>query len=351
MQLQLVLPGLLWHGQVLRDISADLSLPALSWLLGRARRRWLPPAPPEAVLATAFGIQPAPGEDLPYAALRRLGDGSDGDQPAKEGYWLCLDPVCLSIGKRRLTLTTDAPLPDDNEMQAIITALTPLFHELCPGFRALHPGPSGHAYLHLDTTPDIQTTPPSFAASPESMLPQGSNALPWRKLLNEAQILLHTLPFNLQREETGQSRLNALWLWGGGTLPRTCPNPAAFTQVCGPSPLLTGLCRLAALAAPLQMDAATVLKAAPDTRALVFLDDLQSPAHQYDALAWSEALQTLERTWLQPLCQALRHGTLRHLTLKATGDAAQLELELSATARWQFWCRPLPLSHLEIPAP
>ena len=92
MHLTLLVPGLLWPREILRDTTFDLPLPALSRLLGRGRRWSLPGE--EAWQADMFDLD----EPLPAAALRLLGDGGwPGD-----ATWLCLDPVHLRVAERMI---------------------------------------------------------------------------------------------------------------------------------------------------------------------------------------------------------------------------------------------------------
>src|SRR5690606_8518344 len=46
--------------------------------------------------------------------------------------------------------------------------------------------------------------------------PQGMDARPWRKLVNEVQMLWFDHPVNQQRYQQGLLPVNSLWLYGGG---------------------------------------------------------------------------------------------------------------------------------------
>lgn len=47
---------------------------------------------------------------------------------------------------------------------------------------------------------------------------QSAHSLQWRRLQNELEMLLHSLPLNQAREEQGQWTINAVWLEGAGRL-------------------------------------------------------------------------------------------------------------------------------------
>ena len=332
MQLHLVLPGLLWPSKVLRDTASDLDLPALSWLLGRGRLSWLPPRALEGALCHAFGIEV---DQPPYAALRLLGEGGT---PGSD-VWLCADPVHLSIGQRRMTLAADAPPASPEEIQQIVAALAPHFAEVGE-FRG---GADGHCYLRLAQMPDIATAPPSAAVGYDSMLPQGTNAALWRRLGHEAQMLLHALPCNEQRNRTGRPPLNSLWFWGAGTLPAQLP--VRYERICGDDAVLRGLARLTGIPREAASQADALLQHRRG-HALLLLDPLQMPARAYDAMRWREALLEVERIWLQPLLDALRAGRISSLHLSALGDESSLHLELSRADLLRFWRRPQHLHEM-----
>ena len=69
MRFHLILPGLLWPRQALRDTAHDLPLPGLSWLLGRGALRWQGPLPLEDWLCREFGCGGEPPQPPRYACL------------------------------------------------------------------------------------------------------------------------------------------------------------------------------------------------------------------------------------------------------------------------------------------
>ncbi len=362
---QLVLPGLLWPRPLLHETAADLDLPALSWLLGRARLQWQAGQSPEAALCALFEIPPrslsdAPSEnsgnssEYPFAALRRLGEVNFSNPVKEENFWLCADPVHLHVEKRRMTLPTQTSPATDEEMQAIAAALHAHFQaetDSPPPIFTFHPATQGRAYLRLKHCPAIATAPPSAAIGYDAMLPQGPDAQIWRRLVNEMQMVLHALPFNEQREQEGKPRLNALWLWGAGALPPP-PQHRSFTAAYSgrsPGALLHGLARWSDISASILTPTSfAMLTSSAHERILLLLDTLQQPARQFDALDWREALVKLEREWLEPLQQAFMKGSIKNLHLFIPGDEASLSLELEPFSRLAFWRRPCPLSRLPL---
>ncbi|MDP2809006.1 MAG: hypothetical protein Q8O34_02530 [Rhodocyclaceae bacterium] len=344
MRLTLLLPGLSWPREILRDTVFDLDLPALSMLLGRASVRRLPESP-DARLARMFGID-AP---LPAAPLRLLGDGgAPGD-----GEWICLDPVHLRLEARtahaivlddpaRLSLTAE-------ESAALRETVAPLFAE----FGELSGKPDatapGRWHLHLSQPAGIesQSLQDAVGRTVDHTLPAGPQGERWRRLLAEAQTLLFEHPVNRARRETGRPAANSLWPWGAGRLPDCARlrQSVPFDAVLCDDPVLTGLARAANLPA-----AGAPAKFSPaHGRTLVRLDSLVEPTRAFDAMAWREALTRLEADWFAPLLSALRTGRCRSLSLWAGGEEESIEVELSPRGLWKFWRRPRPLSALHEP--
>lgn len=327
MHLTLLVPGLLWPREILRDTTFDLPLPALSRLLGRGRRT--PLAGEEAWLADTFGV----GAPLPAAALRLL---ADGGKPGGDD-WICLDPVHLRLHEW-------AVIPDDpatlaltvEEDAALRDSVAPLFAELGD----LVASAPGRWHLHLNQAAAIETRPLSDAIgrAVEPTLPGGAQGAEWRRLLAEAQPLLHAHGVNRQRIKAGRTTVNHLWPWGGGQLPQHALRP--FDRIWTDDPVLKGLGVLAGIEVTPPPARFTQVAG----RVLVKLDQLVASSTSFDALAWREALAKLEAEWLVP---ALRGGAAPRLTLVVGGHDRALQVAQSAVDRWCFWRRSLNLADLD----
>jgi len=340
MPFHLVLPGLLWPRQALRDTAHDLALPGLSWLLGRGRIAWQAAQPLEHWLCREFGCDEGEGA-LPAAALRLLGEGIDPGN----GIWLCVDPVHLQFEQGRPSLSSAELGITAEEMTQLETTLAPLFKALGE-FRS---GSPGRGYLKLKTQPQMQTLPPTAVIGRSLPLPSGRDAAQWLRLGNEAQMLLHAMPLNAVREAFGRPTINSLWFWGAGVLRTRSAEPADLCQfVVGSQPLLPGLAAWRGIAHAGSEDHGALLQR--DQATLVVVDDLLTPTQRLDALAWREELLKIEKNWLQPLQFALRKGSLSNLRITALGDAAVLDLHLNRAAAFRFWRRALALHDLEAPS-
>lgn len=333
MQLHLVVPGLLWPKDSIHDVTQGLELPALHALLGRGRRERRPAQPFERWLCEAFEVRQ--GDELPIGALRLLGEGLD---PGKDA-WLCADPVHLRFSRNTLVVGS-AGEPDlaQHEAEQLVAALNTHLAEFGE-FLAPHPR---RWYLRAKRAPRIATHSLSAVTGRtlEPFLPQGDEAREWRRLINEAQVLLHNHPLNAAREAAGQPTANSLWPWGAGILPDAAQAPAP--HVHADQPLALGLAKLAGVpAAPLPQKTEDAV-----LHSLTLLDTLAEAAQGLDAHAWRSGVMELEARWFAPLLAALKSRHLRGVRLTALGDDASVDITLDAGDLWQFWRRPKKLADL-----
>jgi hypothetical protein len=152
----------------------------------------------------------------PEAPITRQVDARDAAVHA----WLRADPAYVRAdisGGRMLACGELGLTPEDCE--ALLVPLKPLFGD--EGFPISAPVPQ-RWYLMLPRESKL----PAFAA-PEDVLgdnlephlPAGDAGRRWRRLLNEAQVILHNHPLNEQRIAQGKPPVNSLWFFGGGVLP------------------------------------------------------------------------------------------------------------------------------------
>jgi hypothetical protein len=332
MHLTLLVPGMLWPRQILRDTTFDLPLPALALLLGRGRRS--PLASVETWLANTFGL-PTP---LPSAPLRLLGDGG----APEDDDWLCLDPVHLRVEERALVVADPAALAlnaaEDAELRA---AIAPLFD---PVGEIVAPVP-GRWHMRLRQTVGLHTMslPDAIGHPCPHEMPGGPDGTRWRQLLTEAQTQLHAHPINRRREDAGQATVNSLWPWGPGRLP-TPQRPTGIDIVWTNDPVLKGIG--AAVGADVAVPPAAHGLARGNV--LARLGSLVAPAASFDAMAWREALRLLEHDWLAPALADLSAGRCRSLRLIAAGYGRAMDITISRRELWRFWRKPLPLAELAV---
>jgi hypothetical protein len=293
--------------------AAGTPLALARWL---ARGNHLPEAKPgrDAALRECFEFL---GTTLPAAALTRSLDVSG----TVNALWLRADPayaVADAVTARLLACGTLDLSREDAD--ALARALQPLFGDA--GF-PLEPATVSRWYLRCPSGARL----PRFATPADALgddlmqhLPHGDNERQWRHLLNEAQVILHNHPVNVQRVQRGQIPANSVWFWGAGAVPEWVRT--AFTRVFSSDDVVIALARLAkvAVAAP---EAAAVFHIETKDTLLLDLADIRDPL-------------ALERDWLDPLDVALRRRKLKSLHVSFVGGE---RITVKPAHRWRFWRR------------
>lgn len=326
----LLVPDLFWPAAAGDEPCRGLALPALETLLGRGRRVRIPGSSLERWLAGRYRL----ADGLPLAPYSLRGDGGE---PGAD-YWMRADPVHLKLHGDRLILAEASRLavtPD--ETREFVAALNSHFAGAGISFVAPHPQ---RWYVRTRDEARLHATPTSEAAgrSIEALLPRGDDSARWRRVMNEAQMLLHQHPRNEAREQEGRPAVNSVWIWGAGRDGRLA---AAYDVLWADDPVAKGLAAASGgVVRPLPPTGASLLESGGGTRLAV----LPLPATAYGDLAeWREAVVALERTWLAVLLAGLRDAALDSLTLHGLGPDHGYTSVLTRRDRLRFWRTRRPL--------
>lgn len=331
MTLTVVIPGLLWPRQVMRDTLYGSNFPALQTLLGKGRIASSSRSVDD-WWCSYFGI----GQDAFAAAPLRL---SALDETPGADQWLCADPVHLRIDQQGARLTDPALLNiSAAEARQLHALLTPLFTNVGELIMAT---PS-HWHIRLAIpAPAFPKHLNEFIEQPAvALLPAGDQGRAWRLLINEVQMILHTHPLNSERSAQGKATINSIALWGEGHAPAL--------QIKGPTVLLsddliiTGAGKLAGMKS-LPLPPRFTAEMNDD---IVNWDHLRFPTAHHDALGWHEGLQQLEQEWLAPALAALNDGKLKRIELYGFGEEETLSLSMTSLDRHRFWRKPRRLESL-----
>lgn len=314
----LVLPFALAPAEHARDLLATLHAPALARLLSHAypgkqslSDAFAPLPPHEQWLAGGAGDNsPAIAHELMY----RLG------MTLEPGYWFVLQPAHFHVARDHLVLTDRRQLGlNDTSSETLFDAAYPLFAEL--GY-ALRYGDAHHWFLRADAWSALRTCSPDAACGHniDVWLPRGQGERDWRRLHNEVQMLWHTHEVNQAREQQGQRRINALWLWGG--------SGDASAQAGR-----TGLAELArcSIGRPVPL---------PDANdAPVLVDGLIGAALAGDWSAWLATMAELDSRLIAPWLEKLKNGELDDISLVLTDSTRAMEWKLRRSSMRKFWVR------------
>jgi hypothetical protein len=198
-----------------------LELPNLQRLLRRLAVEHEDPGPADSLsppheraLARAWGL-PADEGLIPLAALQVQQSGGD---PGTEG-WAWITPSHWRVGRDHIDMATRPELQlDVQDSRALLEAMRPWFAE--DGITLTYDAP-----LRWLARGDLFRTLPTASLDRvvgrtiDRWLPAGESGRPLRRLQQEMQMLLYTLPLNDARERGGLLPVNSFWASGTGALP------------------------------------------------------------------------------------------------------------------------------------
>jgi hypothetical protein len=320
--LHLIIPDLILPREIAPDTQSELSL--VEKMLARAAHEALPVSATEQRLCELFGVaSPAP--------LRAAGDGLE----VAGSEWMCADPIELQRQPAQVMVRPDVPC-EAAEAIAFCEMLNAHFVADGISFYAPHPQ---RWYLRMAEVGEV-TMPTLFSAAwgdARDMMPQGSDAVQWRALGNEVQMLLHGHVFNEKRLAVGLPPISGLWLWGGG---RSGEVSTKLDAAGGDEPL-GAFARAASLRG---FDSLSDMLESDASHGAWLASDLLAPLRQHDLYQWRENLLVIQRDLMQVIWQALGSGKLRSLTLEVPTTEAMHRFELKASDRWKVWRRCQPLA-------
>jgi hypothetical protein len=293
----LLVPFATCRAEACAEALRSLELPHLRRLL----RRLAPEAteagdprslstPHERVIARAHGLAPREGL-IPFAALQVL---QTGRAPGEDG-WAWITPAHWRVGQNHVAMAHPQELQlDAEESHTLLEAMQPYFAE--DGIALEYDAPlrwlaRGDIFRDLPTASLDRV----INRQVDGWMPAGDAARPVRRLQQEMQMLLYTLPLNDAREGGGLLPVNSFWVSGTGVLPGTAtPGASADLQVT------------------------------PTLRDAALMGDWK---------AWAEGWQQLDAREGPRLLQALERGTTVRLTL--CGEAGARTWTSQGTGAWR----------------
>ena len=250
------------------------------------------------LLAQLFGLKI--DRSFPYAALTLLAH----DMEPGDSCWIHADPVNLQADMDRAILSDSQTLNiSQDEAEKLVNELN--VHFAADDISVVM-ADENNWFIRLEDC-NLETTPLSRAVARNinRLMPAGEAASGWRRLLNEAQMLLHISEVNQRREEKGLATVNSLWLWGEGVLPHQ--GSTDITHVYANDSVTTGLAKLnhtrhSALTDPIALAYAMQ----HDGHSLVVINQLDGPCNYADTSAWLEEMLEVVEDWLKPLIETAK---------------------------------------------
>ena len=284
-QLDLVIPGLCGPLPEINSLNSEAIHALISWL-AKASRKATYENNFYQVLARLFAINAT--DSFPAAALSLLASG----QYSEQGHWFCVDPVHLQADMDHALLRGAQGLDlTQQESEAFIAELNQHFQQ--DGIRFVMTGRHSW-FINVPDHANVETTPVNDVVGRNiyAFMPQGDDALFWKRVLNEVQMLLHQSPVNAQRAANHKLAINGVWLWGGGALPEAGKLP--YAQIYAQHAIVCGLAALNKTDCnPVAASGDFIENASGNSRAIVVVDDLYNVTSHGDVNAWQSVLNDL----------------------------------------------------------
>ena len=187
--------------------------PLTALLVARSHCATLAPVSTESRLLELCGFEDVNARSPAVAELSFV---IDFDARSPDTLWRA-DPVHLRADPNQILLFNDQSImPSVDEADEMIDALNAGLPEITI-VRGRHPG---RWYFVTNPYQTLSTSSPNAAngRSIADFLPSGPDAKGLQRLMNEAQMILHSTNANALRQDRGVPMINSIWPWGGGEL-------------------------------------------------------------------------------------------------------------------------------------
>ncbi|ASJ75371.1 hypothetical protein [Granulosicoccus antarcticus] len=187
---------------------------ALHWSEGHAMEPW------QAQLSRLIAHSDWDAQHLPAAELFRRSHSANECTFVQEfeNMLVCADPIHFRADRDSATLIpVDKLNLQASEADALLKSINDFVQ--ADGLR-FGRTEAGRWFMGGKEGTALSSYPPSFLAyrNASAFLPEGDASGDWRRLMTELQMLLHTHPVNIEREQNGYLPINSVWFWGGAAL-------------------------------------------------------------------------------------------------------------------------------------
>ncbi|MFK7995923.1 MAG: hypothetical protein AB8B87_17435 [Granulosicoccus sp.] len=300
--------------------------------------------PWQAQLARLFNVDTRGGQRLPDARLGMLHtkNNSGSFESSFDDGLVRADPIFLKADRDSATLIPPEQIGlSAEEDSMLVAALNDFFAE--DGLKFFSRRSTTHTsawFMSGRSARDLDSYPPSFLANrnASSFLPAGDSAAPWRSLMSEIQMLLHSHPVNQQREQHGLMPVNSVWFWGGADLPQADSDRGEVVLYADDELARSFAQHLRIKCLPLK-DVNFLVDDLPSADKIIVLDlSIFQAWLNADAQQLASEHQRIHEAWLEPLSRQIRTGHLESVHL-LTEDGLQglcnMSTQPASTSNWQ----------------
>jgi len=254
-------------------------------------------------------------DDFPSAALTLLAN----DPYDESKHYMFADPVHLQADMDHAILTSSEDLNINAEEAALLCdSLNRHFNQDGLDFIVLQNKQwlvSTTDKIQLNTTPLVE----AVGRNVNFILPEGEGATHWKKILTEAQMLMHLHEVNTAREKESKLSINSLWFHGSGNLPASHKHVAGkenVSSICSNQAMLNGLanhvkCNYIMLPESTSEYIEYLLANTNNSVNVLHLSDLEHLVNYTDVDPWLGRLTALLEHWIYPLLKVANNKNIK----------------------------------------
>jgi len=245
-------------------------------------------------------------QQIPTAALELLASGSGESET-----WYCKASPCVMMPNREhlAIMQSRGFLFSEEEAHAFCDELNHYFDDLQLTFFFTDPN---QWYCRSNTPIATPSVSPHQILNENIMpyMPQSSEKMQWRVILNEVQMFLHHSVTNQKRVQEGKPEINSLWFWGAGVLPSTYS--VNIPKIYSDDLFVHGLAELGGAQTKSLNLKQLSTKIENYSDSLIYFSD---PSQQADEVNWAEDLSQLDASFFASIVNAIKQNTVKELVL------------------------------------
>lgn len=266
--------------------------------------------------------------------------------PQGNGIYYLIEPVHFRAeSDHAVLLGSELLQPQFDEAAALIEAFNA--HFAVEGI-SLHAASASRWYLlsERELSLELQPMDECLGRDIKHFMPGGEDALWWRRILNEAQMLFFEHPVNQQREQQQQLSINGLWLFQHNFKAHKGSNPdnRHVGHVFADNTIASALCEFSDNIIQLEStnDKSTDKLTDQAGHSVLIDESFYAAACYGDQAAWQDVLDEFCQLHFASLDKALQHGQFSRLHIYPCDGRV---FSVSKWQRYYFWKPVKPITH------